>query len=46
MFEKYDKKTFHELRKQHNIMALVGNGFDVSILDRYNSGRLQGKTST
>lgn len=32
MFEKYDKKTFEELKKQHNIMVLVGNGFDVAVL--------------
>lgn len=46
MFEKYDKKTFADLREQHNIMVLVGNGFDVAILNKYNIGRLQGKTST
>lgn len=46
MFKKYDKKTFDALREQHNIMALVGNGFDVAILNKYNSGKLQGKVST
>lgn len=46
MFEKYDEKTFEKIRKQHNIMVLVGNGFDVAILNKYNTGNLRGKTST
>lgn len=46
MFEKYNKNTFSSLRKQHNIMVLVGNGFDVAVLQKYNMGRLRGKTST
>lgn len=46
MFEKYDRNTFDALNKQHNIMVLVGNGFDVAILNKYNAGSLQGKTST
>lgn len=40
MFKKYDKKTFDALREQHNIMVLVGNGFDVAILKKYNTGSL------
>lgn len=27
-------------------MVLVGNGFDVAVLQKYNRGRLRGKTST
>lgn len=46
MFEKYNKSTFYSLRKQHNIMVLVGNGFDVAVLQKYNIGSLRGKTST
>lgn len=46
MFEKYDKNTFDALRQQHNIMVLVGNGFDIAILSKYNTGNLKGKTST
>ena len=30
MFGKYDKKTFNEIKSQHNIMVLVGNGFDIA----------------
>lgn len=32
MFGKYDKKTFNEIKSQHNIMVLVGNGFDIALL--------------
>lgn len=46
MFDTYDRNTFDLLRKQHNIMVLVGNGFDVAILNKYNTGTLKGKTST
>ena len=46
MFKKYDRGTFDALRDQHNIMVLVGNGFDVAILNKYNTGSLRGKTST
>ena len=37
MFKKYDRETFDVLREQHNIMALVGNGFDVAMLNKYNT---------
>lgn len=46
MFEKYNKKTFDAIKNQHNIMVLVGNGFDVAVLNKYNAGSLKGKTST
>ena len=46
MFIKYDRKTFDALREQHNIMVLDGNGFDVAVLNKYNTGNLRGKTST
>lgn len=46
MFKKYDKETFDSLRKQHNIMVYVGNGFDIALLKKYNIGKLYGKTST
>lgn len=45
MFKKYDKKTFDALKTQHDIMVLVGNGFDIAMLNKYNTGKLQGKTS-
>lgn len=46
MYTKYDKNTFSSLNRQHNIMVLVGNGFDVALLKRYNKGRMEGKTSS
>lgn len=46
MFVRYDKETFDCLRKQHNIMVLVGNGFDLAILNRYKDGKMRGKTSS
>ena len=46
MFKIFDQSTFKELKKQHNIMALVGNGFDISVLYKYkNDIRLKGKTT-
>lgn len=45
MFEKYTKKTFDLLKKQHNILVLVGNGFDVALLKKHNVGKMKGKTS-
>lgn len=38
MFGKYDKKTFDEIKSQHNIMVLVGNGFDIALLNKYKTG--------
>lgn len=46
MFEKYTTKTFDILKKQHNIIVLVGNGFDVALLKKYNDGKMKGKTSS
>ena len=46
MFGKYDKKTFNEIKSQHNIMVLVGNGFDIALLNKYKTGKMKGKTSS
>lgn len=46
MFIKYDKNTFQSIREQHNIMVLVGNGFDLALLKRYKDGKMRGKTSS
>ena len=46
MFVKYDKKIFQCIKKQHNIMILVGNGFDLAVLKRYKEGMMKGKTSS
>lgn len=41
MFGKYDKKTFNEIKSQHNIMVLVGNGFDIALLNKYKTGKMK-----
>ena len=46
MFQKYNSFYYNKLRKQHNILVLVGNGFDVSVLKKYNQGRMKGKTTS
>lgn len=46
MFTEYSKETFQLINNQHNIMALVGNGFDLALLKRYKDGRMKGKTSS
>lgn len=35
MFTRYDTTDFSELKTQHNIMVLVGNGFDIKLLKQY-----------
>lgn len=46
IFRKYTKKEFSALREQHNILALVGNGFDISVLNKYGYGKLKGKSTS
>lgn len=46
MFVPYDKSTFQCINNQHNIMVLVGNGFDLALLKRYKNGRMKGKTTS
>lgn len=46
MFTEYSKETFQLINNQHNIMVLVGNGFDLALLKRYKDGRMKGKTSS
>ena len=35
-FTRYTRNEFDKLRRQHNIMVLVGNGFDIQVLQDYN----------
>lgn len=35
MFSSYSKDDFERLNKQHNILVLTGNGFDVAILNKF-----------
>lgn len=47
MFKDYKAlKIYSELKEQHNIFVLVGNGFDVSVLNECKSGKLPGKTTS
>ena len=47
MFKDYKAlKIYSELQEQHNIFVLVGNGFDVSVLNECKSGKLPGKTTS
>ena len=45
-YQKYTKKDFEDLEKQHNIMVLVGNGFDIAVLNKFSSGLMEGKTTS
>ena len=46
MFKKYDENTFTNIFNQLNIFVLVGNGFDISVLRKYNQGKMKGKTTS
>lgn len=46
MFKNYDKTIFEKFDGQHNIFILVGNGFDISVLKKFPSARLPGKTTS
>lgn len=36
-YRTFTKAEYEELRRQHNIMVLVGNGFDIQVTRRYGS---------
>ncbi|WP_338816979.1 AbiH family protein [Parvimonas micra] len=50
MFKKYHENYYgnslKKFKKQHNILVLVGNGFDISVLMKYKKGRMEGKTTS
>jgi len=46
MFREYDRNNFRKLSNQFNIFVLVGNGFDISVLNKYKDGILKGKTTS
>lgn len=45
-YKKYTQKDFEDLKRQHNIMVLVGNGFDIAVLNKFGSGLMKGKTTS
>lgn len=46
MFKTYTNDIYKALDKQHNIFVMVGNGFDIAVLNRYKSKNLYGKTTS
>ncbi|EIC95116.1 bacteriophage abortive infection protein AbiH [Lachnoanaerobaculum saburreum F0468] len=46
MFQKFTKDICTQLKQQHNIFVLVGNGFDISILKKLKRGIMSGKTTS
>lgn len=46
MYITYEKDDYSDLAEQHNIMVLVGNGFDIAAINRYGCGRMKGKNSS
>ena len=46
MYKKYNRETYSELERQHNIFVLVGNGFDIAVLDKYKDGLMKGKSTS
>ena len=46
MFKTYTNADYTDLKKQHNIFVMVGNGFDIAVLNRYKSKKLPGKTTS
>lgn len=47
MFKDFKKmRIYSGLKKQHNIFVLVGNGFDVAVLNECKAEKLPGKTTS
>ena len=36
-FREFTTNEYEALRKQHNVMALVGNGFDIQVTRKHNA---------
>lgn len=46
MFKKFAINNYSDLRCQHNIAIFVGNGFDISILNKYKSNKFPQRTTS
>jgi len=46
MFKKFTTNEFDDLKQQHNIAIFVGNGFDISILNKYKSNKFPQRTTS
>lgn len=46
MFIQYGTNDYDKIRKQHNIMVLVGNGFDIAALNQCKRTKMSGKNTS
>ena len=46
MFKKFTRNNYDDLNRQHNIAIFVGNGFDISILNKYKSNKFPQRTTS
>lgn len=46
MFITYNKKDYDAIKRQHNIIALIGNGFDIATLRQFGGGKMKGKSTS
>lgn len=46
MFKKFTRNNYDALNRQHNIAFFVGNGFDISILNKYKSNKFPQRTTS
>lgn len=45
MYIKYSTDDYEKLDGQHNIMVLVGNGFDIAVLNKFGDKKMNGKST-
>lgn len=45
MYIKYSTDDYEKLDGQHNIMVLVGNGFDIAVLNKFGDAKMNGKST-
>ncbi len=45
MHIRYSTDDYEKLDGQHNIMVLVGNGFDIAVLNKYGDKKMNGKST-
>ncbi|MCI9421406.1 MAG: hypothetical protein HFG81_01640 [Dorea sp.] len=46
IYIQHDGNDYNGIDQQHNIMVLIGNGFDIAALSKYGKGRMEGKSTT
>lgn len=45
MHIRYSTDDYEKLDGQHNIMVLVGNGFDIAVLNKFGDKKMNGKST-